>query len=504
MLKQTETTTNEARKQCLHTTSDRLDHWDRTVKRWNLTLGQPGSPREDDRPRNSNDTVTEDYDTTEERNTFNNTRREEISNDVNRTRCTADLDMYAVAAAFKDIRVKSSECSSAITDSLTQLQWRAESGPRNSNNVDRWSAPYNVKFVVAVVDLGLIDGSRSLKMTRSCRVEGMSYSQYCSYPSTLNSCIVVQLLSFYTFLLPSLIFMTADGSFVHAEKQLLKQLKDKNKLSEVKSINITSSPCPMCTVSIIEAFLDQEQKPAINILRIYGRKNTPKWKQSIKNLQLLIHLCFGINVMDRTILVDCVQNKDTQEDLKRSLSVHCNEVHVRMKEVGNALHEIYLAECTHLKKLVAANMPPTNQNKQQVVVQLNQNYKLSFDSQADFLQSFFTYYIVSLRVRTIDEDNKKEDDENNKEDDKKFPHSIKFIYSPSNECTVGLLHHFCQCKANQRPTIFMSEFLGEGADQDDAKCNIRLLAKAFPIEYSLPPIEPSNQEMEIFLNQINS
>lgn len=291
----------------------------------------------------------------------------------------------------------------------------------------------------------------------------------------------------------ALFFIAAGNSCaLHAETQLLNQLDQEEILGKVKSISISSSPCATCTCSIIETFWSKEKRPVIKVLRINGETGKDKWKQSKENLLMLIQFGFRIGVMDHTILVECVQDKDTQGSLKESLSEHQEELYLRKKKVNKVLLEIHQAGCARLKILPCAGknrqsheVPPSDE----VVVKFAKGHSLPFNSQHDFLEGFFIFYKLYLQMDNNDE----------------VTH-IKFSQSPSVECTLSLLKCFCRCKCTanqQRPTIFMSEFLGNGTNQDTAKCVVRLLDASFPIEYWQPTsTEPNAQqkEMESFVS----
>lgn len=278
--------------------------------------------------------------------------------------------------------------------------------------------------------------------------------------------------------------MTAGCSSLHAETQLLNKLKIKKKLGEIKSINISSSPCSMCTCFIIKAFRNQQPKPIINVLRINGEKNKDKWKRSKKNLQTLLQLGFHIGVMERNILVECIQVKGIQEDLKASLLIHKEEVYRRGKEVSDVLLDIYNTVCAHLR--MQLNLAQARGKSRQcectcghskvplgkVVVHLvdsvGHSQSVRFKSQHDFLEKFLTFYQVYKQLEY-----------NNFE-----VSCIMFNLRPSDECTVDLLGFFGPFEANQRPTIFMSsEFLKEGTNQDTVKHIKTWLAAFFPIKY---------------------
>ncbi len=74
----------------------------------------------------------------------------------------------------------------------------------------------------------------------------------------------------------------------HAEERILEHFE--KKLSAIKSINLTHSPCSSCTAQLISAFLKikkETKRPAINFLCIHITRSKYSYYQSFKNLQLL-------------------------------------------------------------------------------------------------------------------------------------------------------------------------------------------------------------------------
>ena len=77
---------------------------------------------------------------------------------------------------------------------------------------------------------------------------------------------------------------TSEG--VHAEEVLLAKHK---KIDDIKSILLTSSPCPTCTIQLIIAFWDipKTDKPVIKFLYFHGNKEKKARVHALNSVSLL-------------------------------------------------------------------------------------------------------------------------------------------------------------------------------------------------------------------------